>query len=75
MKPAFHVQHGSSGDSHAIVVQFAMIVTRMTGSNGFDSTKRMAHRRGVSAGLKQQHDSPAYMRPLGPLISVDGGDL
>ena len=42
MNAAFCVQHGSSGDSHAIVQQFAMMVTKMIGSKGFDSTAYLA---------------------------------
>ncbi len=45
MKAAFRVQHGSSGDSHAIVMQLQMIVVRMIGSNGRDSTVEMQKRR------------------------------
>ena len=72
MKSAFGVQHGSSGDSHAIVAQLQMIVTKMNGSNGFDSTKRIAQRRGQVAGLRQQRDEPVYKRPLGPRTSSAG---
>ena len=57
MKAAFGVQHGSSGDSHAIVMQLQMMTIRMNGSNGRDSTSWIAQRRGACEG-RQQNDVP-----------------
>ena len=42
MKSAFAVPVGSRGDSQAIVAQLHMIVSRIMGSNGRDSTSRIA---------------------------------
>ena len=53
MKSALSVQHGSSGDSHPIVQQLQMMVMRMIGSNGFDSTRKIVLRRGSSPGFRK----------------------
>ncbi len=58
MKAAFGVPFGSSGDSQAIVAQLAMIVSRMIGSKGGDSTSVMASRLGPAAGVRQ-NDVPS----------------
>ena len=59
MKSAFGPTWGSSGDSHAIVTQLARIVSKITWSNNFASTMKIAGRRGQVAGLKQQRERPA----------------
>ena len=45
-KSCFHVPGGSMGEDHAIVMQLDMIVTKISGSNGPDSTTLIAMRRG-----------------------------
>ena len=52
MNSAFHVPEGSSGDSHAIVVQFEMIVSRMSGSNQLLSTSHNGGAARLVAGPK-----------------------
>lgn len=46
----------SSAHSQAIVMQLQMIVMRMIGSNGFDSTRKIQVRRGSSPGFRQKSD-------------------
>ena len=65
---------GSSGESHAIVAQLAMIVVRISGSKTGCSTARIASRRGSAAGGRQKSDVEPYHRPLGPRTSAAGGD-
>ena len=71
MNAAFAVPAGSKGDSHAIVTQFANIVVRMTGSNDFDSTRKMHSLRGGAAGLNRKQVVLMYRFFEGP--STFGG--
>ena len=50
MNSSFHVPFGSSGDSHAIVKQFAAIVTAINGSNHLCSMISIARRRTGACG-------------------------
>ena len=69
MKSAFGVQHGSSGDSHAIVKQLHMIVSRMSGSKNLFSQIQMPSLRGWWYGRMQQIDVELDTLPEGPTTS------
>jgi hypothetical protein len=74
MKWAFHVPDGSSGDSHAIVTQFEMIVSSMIASKNGASIMKIAPRRGHEAGRKSPSETSRYTRLLGPTtVSAGSG--
>ena len=56
MSSAFHVPGWSSGEFQAMVRQLQMIVSRTSGSNGADSTRTIADRRGSWCGRRQSSD-------------------
>ena len=58
IKCAFHVQHGSSGDCHAIVTQLHTMVIRMAVSNHPLSTMNIMGRRGQELARMQQSARP-----------------
>eukprot|EP00962_Isochrysis_galbana_P059139 scaffold32569_cov112-Isochrysis_galbana.AAC.2 len=63
---AFCVPGGSSGDSQDIAPQLMAIVSSTIGSNGGDSTRPMASRRGSIDGRRQKSEVPSYTWPLRP---------
>ena len=73
MNAALEVPGGSSGDSHAIVVQLARIVSRMSGSKTGDSTTLIARLRGKSPTWSTKSDVLPYSRPDGPRMRSAGG--
>ena len=52
--------------THAIVAQFARIVSRIIGSNHLDSTRQIAAQRGGSVGQRQKIEVLTYSRPDAP---------
>ena len=60
------------GEAHAMVKQLHAIVSRMSGSNGGDSTRRIALARGSSPGRRQKRLLLWYTLPLRPVTLSAG---